>query len=277
MFPGDLPGFTTEPSEFAPFDTSDVKYQWRVGARGTGAATIVPVELVYFPVHSKDIGRQLCGTATSSGVAAHISIEEARRSALLELIERDAFVRHWIARRPPAFVTPPDGLFDSKLAHLKRVGIEVSFGQLDAVVPVIYCAMISADGARLAFGLAADTVVNAAVEKAFLDAYGTYLTAQRTSNLGSGAHLSHYLAYQDADSVSRIGWFFNGRESTLSPDVNEIAFEDLRSTTVYVSLDSRADTDLVAIRALNSSLRSIWFGSRWQPSDDPNGMPHFFS
>lgn len=277
LFPGDLPGFATEPNEFESFDASDGTYQWRVGTSETGAVAIVPVELVYFPVRSKDIGRPLCGTTTSSGVAAHISIEEARKSALLELIERDAFVRHWIARQPPALVAPPEGLFDAKLAHLKSSGIEVSFGQLDAAVPAIYCAMISADGAHLAFGLAANTLVNAAVEKAFLDAYGTYLTAHRTSNLGSGAHLSHYVAYQDAESISRIGWFFNGRESTLNPDVNEIAFKGLRSTTFYVSLDSRADADLVVVRALNSSLRPIWFGSRWQPSDDPNDTPHFFS
>ena len=79
LFPDDLPGFAAEPSEFASFDASDSSYQWRIGESEAAGPTIVPIELIYFSVHSSDMGRKLCGTATSNGVAAHTTMREARR------------------------------------------------------------------------------------------------------------------------------------------------------------------------------------------------------
>ncbi|MEC5152450.1 YcaO-like family protein [Cryobacterium sp. GrIS_2_6] len=277
LFPDDLPGFTAEPSEFAPFDASDSSYQWRIGESEADGPTIVPVELIYFPVNSLDMGRRLCGTATSNGVAAHTTLREARRSALLELIERDAFVRHWIAQRPPARVRPPLGIFASKLAKLEGLGIEVAFGQLDAVVPVFFCAAISAQGALLGFGLAADTSANAAIEKAFLDAYATYLTARRAMSTGTGAHVRHYVAYQRPGSISSVRWFFDGPSGNLCTDVDQRSYKQLYAHTCFVDLDIGSDSDLVVVRALNTGLRAIWFGGRWKPTRDPNSAPHFFS
>lgn len=277
LFPGNLPGFAAEPSQFSPFDGSDSSYQWRVGASEAEGPTIVPVELVYFPVRSADMGRRLCGTATSNGVAAHSTMGAARRAALLELIERDAFVGHWIDQNPPARITPPSGIFETRLAELERLGIEVAFGQLEAIVPVVFCAAISPQGALLAFGLAADRSANAAVEKAFLDAYATYLTARGATTVGTGAHLQHYVMYQRPGSISRIRWFFDGPRQPLRKGVDQRAYEELHAGTCYVDLDTGTDSNLVVVRALSASLRPIWFGSRWQPSDDPNGVPHFFS
>lgn len=277
LFPGNLPGFAAEPSQFSPFDGSDSSYQWRVGASEAQGPTIVPVELVYFPVHSGDIGRRLCGTATSNGVAAHHTVGAARRSALLELIERDAFVRHWLDQRSPVRITPPSGIFETRLAELERLGIEVAFGQLEAIVPVIFCAAVSPQGALLAFGLAADTSAKAATEKAFLDAYATYITARRATITGTGAHLQHYRTYQRPGSISNIRWFFDGPYHSLRADVDQRAYEELHAQTCYVDLDVGVDSDLFVVRALNANLRPIWFGRRWQPHDDPNGGPHFFS
>lgn len=277
LLPGNLPGFLAEPSQFSPFDGSDRSYQWRIGVSEAEGPTIVPVELVYYPVRSADIGRRLCGTATSNGVAAHGTVGAARRSALLELIERDAFVRHWVDQRPPIRITPPSGIFETRLAELERLGVEVTFGQLEAVVPVVFCAAVSPQGALLSFGLAADTSANAAIEKAFLDAYATYLTAGGSTVTGTGAHLQHYVMYQRPGSISPIRWFFDGPRHPLCEDMDQQAYEELHGGTCYVDLDTGDDSDLVVVRALNASLRPIWFGRRWQPSDDPNSVPHFFS
>jgi SagB-type dehydrogenase family enzyme len=277
LFPDDLPGFTAEPSEFSPFDASDSSYQWRIGESEAAGPTVIPIELVYLSVRSSDMGRKLCGTATSNGVAAHTTRREARTSALFELIERDAFVRHWVAQRPPARIKPPSGIFGMKLEKLERLKVEIIFGQLDAIVPVIFCAIISPRGELLAFGLAADPSANAAIEKCFLDAYATYLTAGQSANTGTGAHVRHYAAYQHPDSVSGIRWFFDGPHSELRGEVDQQSYEHLYRQTCFVDLDPRSDTDLFVVRALNADLRPIWFGTRWRPSNDPNSVLHFFS
>ena len=43
--------------------------------------------------------------ATSSGSAAHLTKSQAEDSALAELVERDAFMAHWLLRKPPHPIT----------------------------------------------------------------------------------------------------------------------------------------------------------------------------
>ena len=85
-----------------PFD-ENIEWQWVEGKNiSNGNIVWVPVDLVYFPLHSKTFGRKLCYQANSSGVAAYTSVEEATKRGLLELIERDAIMRNWYSRKSPS-------------------------------------------------------------------------------------------------------------------------------------------------------------------------------
>ena len=279
-FPSIMPAFLEESDEFAPFDSSNTEMQWRIAQSQQHGEVLVPVELVYFPVFSSQIGRRLCGSATSSGVAAHQTLEQAKRAALHELIERDAFVRHWISQEPPTRICQPKGIFDKKIASIKDYGMRVIFSQLKAAIPVISCGIIAPDNSILAFGLAAGESVKSVVEKSFLDAYGTLVmskNAQIEVDSCQGAHLSHYLAYRNSGSGSPVMWFFEGQKGSLKPEVDCFLMNKVESLTCYVSLGTSSEAAVSIIRALNPSLRSIWFGGRWRPADDPNDMPHFFS
>ncbi|GLX79195.1 hypothetical protein tinsulaeT_25350 [Thalassotalea insulae] len=65
-----------------------------------GETYLCPLEMVYYGDFD---GNSICtrSISSSSGIAAHTSIEEATKSALLELIERDALLRHWYSNTPP--------------------------------------------------------------------------------------------------------------------------------------------------------------------------------
>lgn len=77
-------------------------YGWRIGRdMVTGDPVAAPIDLVYYPVYEREVGRKLCYSANSSGVAAHTSRAEAERRALLELLERDAVMRTWLYRDAP--------------------------------------------------------------------------------------------------------------------------------------------------------------------------------
>ncbi len=78
----------------------DTRFGWiEAICRFSGKAFLVPADCVFFrsslPVEA------VCNAlppATSSGVAAHRSLERATARALLELIERDAFMLSWLCR-----------------------------------------------------------------------------------------------------------------------------------------------------------------------------------
>ncbi|MGH3050467.1 MAG: YcaO-like family protein, partial [Gaiellaceae bacterium] len=57
----------------------------------------LPAQLVYMPWRLRP-GETPIGRATSNGLAAHTTVAEASLTALLELLERDAFMIAWGAR-----------------------------------------------------------------------------------------------------------------------------------------------------------------------------------
>lgn len=83
---------------FRPF-TRQTRVRW---ARGVslpeGARAWLPAQLVYLTGIPPATGETLVGYATSSGLACGPTIEEALASALLEAVERDAFMLTWHAR-----------------------------------------------------------------------------------------------------------------------------------------------------------------------------------
>lgn len=87
---------------FAEFDPSQ-PYAWVTGVRqSTGEQIRVVSDLVHprqYIRHEGQLGHKIT-SPTSSGCAAHSDWDEAKARATLELIERDAFMRHWFAQRP---------------------------------------------------------------------------------------------------------------------------------------------------------------------------------
>jgi thiazole/oxazole-forming peptide maturase SagD family component len=80
------------------FDKSS-KYLWVNGYEYfTKKRVKILSDLVYYPYYPNYLS--VC-TASSTGVATHQSIDSAVKSAVLELIERDAFVIHWLLEKSP--------------------------------------------------------------------------------------------------------------------------------------------------------------------------------
>jgi thiazole/oxazole-forming peptide maturase SagD family component len=85
----------------------DEPLQWVI-ARDlySDAETFVPVDLVYYPLSTKTLGRELLTAANSSGIASHTDPAEAVNRALLELIERHAILTSWHTQLKPVLVPP---------------------------------------------------------------------------------------------------------------------------------------------------------------------------
>ena len=87
--------YAAERFPFAPF-TAQTSVRWVEGfSLEDGRNAWLPAQLVYLPIADHDAGEELIGYSTSSGVACGPTVEEAILSALLELVERDAFMLVW--------------------------------------------------------------------------------------------------------------------------------------------------------------------------------------
>jgi len=86
--------------DLADYDPAN-EYWWVSAENAKGDVAHVPADLVFYPFAGRGSRRTVLAFATSSGVATHHSREQARRLALLELVERDAVMRTWFAREAP--------------------------------------------------------------------------------------------------------------------------------------------------------------------------------
>lgn len=111
---------------YLPFD-EQTRYAWAQGRSClTGARVDVLAELVFSRTSLKAAGfsvdRPFTQT-TSSGCAAGATHEDAVHRALLEVVERDAFMSHWLAQSPGQHV--PAALLPAPIRH-----------RLDAIVAI---------------------------------------------------------------------------------------------------------------------------------------------
>jgi ribosomal protein S12 methylthiotransferase accessory factor len=129
-----------------PFRADRVCGWVRGRSLANGAVTMVSAEQVYASNALRDLfPRSLAGftEANSSGCAAHTDAEQALTFAVLELIERDAFMRSWLTQRAGTEIrrrSVPAEL-GRRIASLERLGCRVSAQALPsawAPVTVVY-------------------------------------------------------------------------------------------------------------------------------------------
>jgi ribosomal protein S12 methylthiotransferase accessory factor len=155
-----------------PFDER-ARAGWVPGrALGSGRRMRVLAELVY---SSRSLQEQMPGAlagyteANSSGCAAHLDEARAVDAALLELIERDAFMRAWLAQQPGSGVSAGSlpAALRRRIATLEALGCTVSMQHLPSPwAPV--CAVYAQHEARhfTVVGAAARTLLAEAAEAA---------------------------------------------------------------------------------------------------------------
>ena len=147
----------------------------------------VPAQLVFFGyrVRLKD-GEPWMGAGVSTGTAAHVTYLQAKRNALLELIQLDSAMGHWYTDYPVFEI-----LFDDRTRFLERllkkvsahsnVNIRFFFLENPDLKGFSIAAVLFNNGKRLpkvAVGLGADTSLVRAMYKATLEGIGTLALAR---------------------------------------------------------------------------------------------------
>lgn len=108
-----------------PFDV-DQEYQWLpVESVTDGSTALVLADFAFFPYTPKFGSRY--AFANSSGVAAHRTVEAALEHAVLEIVEREAFMVTWLNRlRRTSFLKESlPGSIQSRIRALEMAGFRV--------------------------------------------------------------------------------------------------------------------------------------------------------
>lgn len=137
----DTPGFP-----YRRFDPKQV-YAWTSAVDLiTGSPAQVLAELVFsrdsLAAQGHDVSHPVT-QVTSSGCAAGTSVQDATERALREVIERDAFMQHWLSQTPGQLVPPAQwpGAIQKRLQAMIAVGCKVALHKLNT--PWQHVAMVA--------------------------------------------------------------------------------------------------------------------------------------
>ena len=279
------PGFP-----FAPFDP-DLPVYWTEGRwLATGDQVQLPALAAYmhFTVKSGEHFAQM----TSNGLAAGVTAEDATLRALYELIERDAFMLYWLARRAAVRIAPDgcDAVTQRALSEVERLGARTELYVLDVGTghPTVVCLGLgdgrSWPGATI--GLAAHADIDIALQRAALEhghcgAYirrlmleGRHEHLPDSENVLTGLdHALYYVSPARAVSLEplRAGAVplitladLRSRyrqESTLSTCVACLQDAGIRTAAVDVTSPDVALAPMRVVRAFGTHMQPIHFGS----------------
>jgi ribosomal protein S12 methylthiotransferase accessory factor len=112
----------------------------------TGTQKLIPAASVYCPYTADSAsGEANVIESISTGLAAHCSYKEAAINAILEVVERDRFMMHWLAMIPCPVIEPQSltPLHREMLARYAAYGYEITvlYATPDTGIPTVFCVM----------------------------------------------------------------------------------------------------------------------------------------
>jgi ribosomal protein S12 methylthiotransferase accessory factor len=155
--------------------TEDTRLDWIQGrCLTTGRESYLPSHLVYMRYQPQ---AEILDTSYSTGLAAGASPTAATLSALSEVVERDAFMCHWLSRRtPPPIEIDPDELPARlrKLLALPNYQINVRDITTEFEIPCVLSQVRTRDRPGLGTGASCHLTAERALEKALVESFHMY-------------------------------------------------------------------------------------------------------
>jgi thiazole/oxazole-forming peptide maturase SagD family component len=276
------------------FDTNEY-IQWIRAEQNDGQTTLLPIDLVFYPINSQLIQRGLVADITSSGMAAHPNKDTAVKKALLELVERDAIMKYWLNRTPPPKVQP-DSLTrftQNRIDFWKSQGrtldvLDISNEAASVALATIrnsqgeYPAFVSgASASETSFAEAAQRACEEAENLYILAENMSYSTPIRPQEVRSPE--DHGRFYYFGENLKYIRWLWEGENRAQPAELTPINLLDKYNPFV-VELSQDAEY-LKVVRVLCPDLVpiSFGFGNEYYSHkavglvDYNPAVPHFFA
>jgi ribosomal protein S12 methylthiotransferase accessory factor len=216
---------------FRPFK-EETRVRWTRGiALSSNEPAYLPAQLVYLRWRSPDeTCEEAIGYSTSNGTACGATFGEAVLRALLELVERDAFMLTWYSRLSLprlAWRSDPElAAFDERYfrpAGVRYEAIDLSpFHAVPTVVGVVRGS--PGDGAPVAVGAAAASCVEEAWQDALGEAFAVRAWARAMAHEGHAAEFAS--DFSDLDGFDDHILFYAREENARHADFLDAAEEE---------------------------------------------------
>lgn len=275
-------------------------WEWVEGEMVVDGQTVwVPVDLAFYPLNNQTFGRKLAHEASSSGVAAYTTEQEAVARGLLELIERDLVMRNWFKRESPRRISHSQLPYHwcRRAEYWESQGREVyvlDFSAYGAVA--VNVAIVSPDSFPCFVNGSAASVTSfdEAVAKAFHEAelgliqalkFSPHRQIEPTQVINP---MDHAKLYAHPKHLGNLAWLWAGVEAVDVPTPATSIGDLLRQFEAVLVRLSPEDAPLHVVRVLSEHLVPISFGYATehhthssiqgdQVHPDSLRLPHYFA
>ena len=279
-----------------PF-SKDLPIDWTKGVSFDGSEIYVPSDIVYYGQKS---GENRIYFGHSSGIAAYSSYEEARKRALVELIERDALMRNWYARESPKIVG--ENLLPvhvkKRMAHWAKRERRLMVIQMPSKYGWVFEVIVIGNTYPFFVCGAAATIdcdsIDTAIIKALQEAeYNLLLTLNNpdVSEIKIQDVVSptdHGVVYYSQANAETIKWLWDGDTEEEFAEPAFLGYEQLITVLGVTTVDmSEEQSDLKVVRVFSPKLVPINFGFdsahhthpmlEGKVHPDSLKMPHYFA
>lgn len=255
------------------FFTNDLVINWTLGANYDGSKIYVPSDLVYYG-QKDDENRIYYGN--SSGIAAHFDFDEAKRRAVVELIERDALMCNWFSQKFPRRIDEKilPVHVRKRITHFVKQNRQLIVLQIPSDFGMVFETVIIGDEYPYFISGAAATIdkksVDDAILKSMQEAEYNLLLALRYPDMASidpssvSTPADHGKVYYFKENADKLHWLWKNaisenyiQESMVVKNLNWFYNEHLQLVTVDLS-DKKSD--IRTIRVFSPWLVPINFG-----------------
>lgn len=284
------------------FFTKDLVINWTLGTSYDGSEIYIPSDLVYYG-QKDDENRIYYGN--SSGIAAHFDFDEAKRRAVVELIERDALMCNWFSQESPCRIDEKilPVHVRKRITHFVKQNRQLIVLQIPSNFGMVFETVIVGDEYPCFVSGAAATIDKKSVDDAILksaqEAEYNLLLALRYPDMTSidpssvSTPADHGKVYYFKENADKLHWLWKNaiseiyiQESMAVEDLNWFYNKHLQLVTVDLS-DKKSDIRIV--RVFSPWLVPINFGFdsahythpiiQHSVGVDPDSlrMPHYFA
>lgn len=288
---------------YRPYDPR-VRRRWIAGTSLLdGRKVYMPAQAVIFDLHLECSEENIVPSNTN-GLAAGLNIEHAACSALLELIERDAFACHWLLRKSPIPLAIDEAAFESfdpqlrELCTSTAVDAQLRLLETDMGVPVVLAFIRGRESGAISVGASARLSVREAARKALLEAAHCWVfVAERRARRAPvpcpskvSDFLDHAAYYADPAHATNLAFLIgldreprtlseseccfpesadvtHGGAACLAQLVDRITAAGFEPLLFNRTAEDAAELGYTVVRALIPGLHPLWVGDRWIADD----------
>ncbi len=284
-------------SGVVPF-SKDLPINWTKGISYDGSEIYIPSAIVYYGQKDEE---NTIYFSHSSGIAAYSDFEEAKKRALVELIERDALMRNWYVRKSPNIVG--DNILPvharKRIKHWAKQERRLMFLQMPSEYGWVFEAIFVSNKYPFFISGAAATIdkesINNAIIKALQEAEYNLLLVLKSQSVVPEKDpqsvlvpMDHGEVYYSESNADKISWLWNGTIEDVFIEPAYTDYEQLLSILRVSVVDlSEPESYLKVVRVFSPELVPINFGFNTahytHPSlegkVDPKSleMPHYFA